>query len=201
MNYQFPIIETIDDILPAIKGRDEFIIADRDDHLIANYLVNFADTFPNPAEVNDPVVARNYAIRRECRGITFDKKSGKIIRRVYHKFFNLNERPETSQNNVDFSQDHVVMTKLDGSMIAPFYSEGQLRFGTKMGITEVAGPAEKFAYASRNYIDFSRNLIADGYTPIFEWTSRKQKIVIDYPEDNLVLTAVRHMITGEYVPY
>lgn len=38
-------------------------------------------------------------------------------------------------------------------------------------------------------------------TPIFEWCSRKQPIVIDYPEDKLVLTAIRHNITGEYFNY
>ena len=38
-------------------------------------------------------------------------------------------------------------------------------------------------------------------TPIFEWCSRKQRIVIDYPEDRLVLTAMRQLHTGEYVTY
>jgi len=37
-----------------------------------------------------------------------------------------------------------------------------------------------------------------GYTPIFEWTSRQQRIVIDYPEDRLVLLHVRNIETGEY---
>jgi len=201
MKYQFPVINHISEVQAAVRGLDEFICADRGDHLIFNYLVNFSTTFPDPMSVNDPETARLYALRRECRGLIFSKATGRVIRRPYHKFFNLNERPETSQNNIDLSQDHTVLTKLDGSMIAPFYSEGQLRFGTKMGITEVAGPAEKFAYASRSYIDFSRNLIADGYTPIFEWTSRQQRIIIDYPEENLILTAIRHMITGEYLPY
>lgn len=37
-------------------------------------------------------------------------------------------------------------------------------------------------------------------TPIFEWCSRKQRIVLDYPEDRLVLTACRENSTGQYVP-
>jgi RNA ligase len=44
-------------------------------------------------------------------------------------------------------------------------------------------------------------MTAANMTPIFEWCSRKQRIVIDYPVDRLVLTAVRENFTGEYVPY
>ena len=40
-----------------------------------------------------------------------------------------------------------------------------------------------------------------GKTPIFEWCSRKQRIVVDYPEDRLVLIAIRDNITGEYSTY
>ena len=40
-----------------------------------------------------------------------------------------------------------------------------------------------------------------GFTPIFEWCSRKQRIVIDYPEDRLVLLALRNNVSGEYKPY
>jgi RNA ligase len=38
-------------------------------------------------------------------------------------------------------------------------------------------------------------------TPIFEWCSRKQRIVVDYPEDRLVLIALRGTVTGEYKRY
>ena len=38
----------------------------------------------------------------------------------------------------------------------------------------------------------------NGFTPIFEWCSRKNRIVVDYPEDKLILTAVRLNSTGTY---
>jgi RNA ligase len=37
-----------------------------------------------------------------------------------------------------------------------------------------------------------------GWTPIFEWCSNKNRIVLDYPEDRLVLTAVRSFQAGYY---
>jgi len=40
-----------------------------------------------------------------------------------------------------------------------------------------------------------------GYTPLFEWVSPRCKIVLEYEKDNLVLTGIRHNITGEYIVY
>jgi T4 RnlA family RNA ligase len=43
--------------------------------------------------------------------------------------------------------------------------------------------------------------IERGQTPIFEWCSKKQQIVISYPNDRLVLTAIRDINSGEYKSY
>jgi len=138
-------------------------------------------------------------IRRECRGIIFDTVTGDIIRRPFHKFFNVNEREETQDNVVDLSQSHAILEKLDGSMIAPFVVNDQLIWGTKMGATEVAEPVEDFVLLNENYSQFARFIIRRGYTPIFEWCSRKQRIVLDYKEDQLILTAIRDLTTGRYM--
>ena len=222
MNYDFPIIKHLDDVRPAIEGRDEFIIAERDWGYVVNYMVSMTDTFP-PVLDNEywcpgckipvsetegcgsqrcPEAVNLAAIRRECRGLIFCKETGKITRRPFHKFFNVNERDETQIGRLDFSLPHSVNTKLDGSMISPFevtHGSGIIRFGTKMGITEVAMQAEEFVAKNMKYMEFSKWCIKNNLTPIFEWTSRQQRIVIDYPVDNLTLLAVRHMITGEFL--
>lgn len=205
MNYQFPVIRNISDVLPAIEGRSEFVVAVKDGYTVINYNVMFEDTFP-PVNVMVPgpfldtmFQDGDAAIRRECRGIIFDNETGDILRRPYHKFFNVNERPETE--NIPLYDDHIILDKLDGSMIAPFFNRGVLVFGTKMGATDVAKPVEEFVNNNPQYIDFSRDLIENGFTPIFEWCSRKQRIVLDYPEDRLILTALRHIETGIYANY
>jgi len=38
-------------------------------------------------------------------------------------------------------------------------------------------------------------------TPIFEWCSPRNKLVLDYGKDILVLTGLRHNKTGNYVPH
>jgi len=86
-------------------------------------------------------------------------------------------------------------------MITPIPIENHLRWGTKMGITDVSMGAETFVATHKNYEDFARMTLAMGFTPIFEWCSRKQRIVVDYAEDRLVLIALRNTMTGEYIKY
>jgi RNA ligase len=102
---------------------------------------------------------------------------------------------------IDLSRPHVILEKLDGSMITPVYTEAGIRWGTKMGITDVSMQAEVFVARTGGYRDFAEQCRVEGVTPIFEWCSRKQRIVVDYPEDQLVLIAIRDNVTGAYVPY
>ena len=201
MNYEFPIINNIADVLPAIEGREEFVVAEKDGYTVINYNVMFEDTFPDVRRIivdDIGIHSSHAAIRRECRGIIFDSKTGDIIRRPFHKFFNVNERDETQDHVIDLSRPHAILEKLDGSMIAPFIVDGKMIWGTKMGATDVAKPVEEFVATHPEYIQFAHDLIAHGLTPIFEWCSRKQRIVLDYKEDQLILTAVRHTINGNY---
>ena len=204
MNYEFPTITNISDVLPAIEGRDEFVVAEKEGYTVINYNVMMADTFPDVRTmiVDDiGVYSLHAALRRECRGIIFDSETGDIIRRPFHKFFNVNEREETQDHVVDLSRPHAILEKLDGSMIAPFIVDGELIFGTKMGATDVAKPVSEFVGRNPEYIKFAVEAIDNGWTPIFEWCSRKQRIVLDYKEDQLILTAMRHIKSGSYMNF
>ena len=48
MSYEFPVIKNISDVLPAIAGKEEFIVAERNGFNVINYLVNYELTFENP---------------------------------------------------------------------------------------------------------------------------------------------------------
>jgi RNA ligase len=201
MHYNFPCIEHIDDVLPAIAGRDEFIVVQKDGYQVVNYAVMMEDSFPpvdQSPELEFDILAQRNAIRRECRGLVFDL-DGKLIGRRYHKFFNVNERDETRFESVDFSKPHVVLDKLDGSMVSPCGIKGHILWMTKMGVTDTSMEAETFVATHPKYIEFAKETLEDGWTPVFEWCSNKNRIVLNYPEDQLVLTAVRHNETGYYV--
>jgi len=205
MDYQFPHITCLDDVLPAIEGRDEFIVARRDWGIVVNYMVSMADTFPEVKTAGGSAKMREEAdrikaIRRECRGLLF-YPDGRIMSRRLHKFFNVNERDETAAHTIDLSKPHVILEKLDGSMITPVITDAGIRWGTKMGITEVSMQAELFVAGNPQYSMFAQDMWIQGLTPIFEWCSRKQRIVVDYPQDRLVLIAIRDNVTGAYKSY
>jgi RNA ligase len=194
MHYTFPEIRTINDVLPHIEGREEFIVAEREGYTVINYVVAMADTFDmtGPDDLGG-------AIRRECRGLIFDA-DGNLMSRPFHKFFNVNERDETQTHEIDMSQPHVIMEKMDGSMIRPILVDGYLRLATKMGVTEVAMGAETWlAFQDSEYKEWLRFYIDSGYTPIFEWISPFNQIVLPYNIEDLVLLAIRDNVTGRYL--
>jgi T4 RnlA family RNA ligase len=193
----FPYIEHLDQIRDATQGRIEFNIMNKGDYIVANYSVKYDDTFPSLFDEISEEERLRRSILREIRGITFDK-NGKTIRRTMQKYFNYMEKPE-EVSFFDIKKEHVILEKLDGSMVSPFLVNNNLLYGTKAGVTDVSKLAEKFVNGKNNYFEFSMNMVENLYTPSFEFVSRKQRIVIDYEEENLILTAIRHMYTGEYI--
>ena len=192
MFYDFPEIKHIDDVLPHIDDKS-FVHAKKDGYQVINYVNMGNEAFP-------PVQSPGDAIRRECRGLVFDMQ-GNILNRRLHKFFNYGEREENLPDNVDFSQPHMILEKLDGSMISPCTINGEIRWISKMGITDTSLQAEAFVKKHPNYIDMAQHLLNSGFTPIFEWCSRQNRIVIDYPEDKLVLLAIRNNLYGVYTTW
>lgn len=197
MNYDFPKIIHIDDVIPHIEDRSEFKVMVKDWYTVINYMVGFDDTFSLIRTRSH----YNMWMRRECRGLIFDTETGNLISRPYHKFFNVGEREETDISKIDLNQPHVVLEKLDGSMIRPIPTKEGFRLATKAGVTDVAMNAEVFIADKPEYSKFIKSSISCGLTPIFEWVSRKNRIVVDYSKDNLILTGVRELKSGNYISY
>ena len=188
MHYEFPRNIRLDEVKRIVSDNPAFYIGERDGYIVANYLVSGSATHP-------PVVDRQTAIMRELRGLMFDH-DGNVISRRFQKFFNFGEREDVT--TLDLSKPHTILEKLDGSMITPVWINGYIRWCTKMGVTDVASQAEAFVAENSKYMEFAETLLPS-YTPIFEWCSRSQRIVIDYPEDQLVLVAIREVSNGLYV--
>ena len=137
MQYQFPTIKHIDDVLPALEGRDEFIVAERpeDGYKVINYVVAFHDSFDidvsNGYKTQHGEYVSKGVMRRECRGIIFDN-DGNLISRPFHKFFNAGEKTETGLSRLPMNEYHTVMEKVDGSMIRPIVADMVNDFDTYM---------------------------------------------------------------------
>lgn len=178
----FPI-RHIDDVLPFVRDRKDFVVADKGDYTVIDYVFAGEDTFDHPARI-------------ECRGIKF-APDGSVLARPLHKFMNIGQTPDTQPDKIDFSQPHVIMDKLDGSMIHPAIVNGDVVFMTRMGRTDVAQKAERHLPEVK---DFCRGLLLGGATPVFEWTAPENRIVVRYEESALTLLAVRNNVDGTYWP-
>lgn len=139
---------------------------------------------------------------RECRGIVFDKASGRVNGRPLHKFFNVGERESTRVENLDWSKVVRVMDKRDGSMIHTVQTASGVRLKSKKSFdSDVAKAAEAWmrAQPGQRVLSFVNSVAARNSTAIFEWTAPDARIVLFYPEAELRLLHVRHNQTGDYL--
>lgn len=190
----FPIINNITDVLYAIKDRKEFSVKDKDEFIIIDYNIVLSDTF-----YDDTLDSNILNLRRECRGLTFDAKTGDIVARKYHKFHNVNENLYCQYYDIDISKPHIILDKLDGSLINIVKQHGEYHLHTKNGYTDTAIKAEF-------EIDFTKHIklvetLGKHYTALFEYVSPNNLIVVQYNTPKLILTAIRHNMTGEYMLY
>ena len=177
------VIETLDDVLPFIAPDNGIIHSIHDGYSVINYVFTIDNTFDT-------------AIARECRGLKFDR-NGKLIARPFHKFFNLGEK-RLAQDE-PWHADHVVMDKLDGSMIHPAFVHDEVVFMTRMGVS--AQSRQALRDASPEMRDFCRAMLDAGQTPIFEYTSPENRVVLAYEEPELTLLAARDIRSGTYLPH
>src|ERR1035437_780174 len=161
-HYKFPVIKTLSDVYDAIDIKC-FYLVQKDGYQIVNYMFSSPEAFPD--------ISEQHAItKREFRGLKFDLE-GNLICRPYHKFFNVGERAETSLENIDVSKPHIILSKLDGSMVCPFIVNDVIIWGTKMGKTEVSDQVEMWLNQTgkiHQYSDYVRTIIGMGFSPIFE---------------------------------
>ena len=190
---------TLDRALEAIKDKPEFAYKVKDGYSVIDYNYMDSNTFTGKNESETTIL-------KNLRGTCFDA-NGKIIRLMYHKFHNLNENPEYHSDTVAATHgDHyTVEQKLDGSLISPIkITSANYRLGTRAGVTEVADMAEAYLKNANfdvllDYDNLIMTCLNLDLTPMFEFCSRKNRVVIDHPVDRLVLHGIRCMVTGTYV--
>ncbi len=183
----FPTITCLDDLMPHIESHKEIkVMRQENGTQVVCYIVAGDETFDNE-------------FTRECRGITFDK-DGKIISRPLHKFFNVNERESTQAHVLPWNTVTRVMDKRDGSMIIPVLVDGKVQIKTKKSFTsDVAKVAQKFFDDDRSDLMTGVvELLTSNFTPIFEYTSPTNRIVLPYEKDEMTLLHVRDNVSGRY---
>ena len=190
-HYPFPHIQTLADLQPHIAGHKSFHLLRRADFQIVQYGFLGRDMFADtPAG----------QMQRECRGIAF-APTGEVISRPFHKAFNLNESAQFMLSQVDFTRPHEVLEKLDGSLVRPLWTGGQLRLATKRGLTDTAGRVEAYinSHAQRcQWWSYLQEVWASRHTPLLEFVDPEHPIVVPYPSPGLYYLGSRHNVTGVY---
>ncbi len=139
----------------------------------------------------------------EARGATFDAETGELVSLPFEKFFNVNEKAHTQAALVeaDMANGFYVTEKLDGSMLTPIMTNsGPVLKTKKTAFSDVAAAANM--HATKNVLDLCTAMYEVDYTPIFEYMTPDNKVVLDYGEEpRFVLLAARDMQSGNYMSY
>lgn len=156
----------------------------------------------------DDVELWKHPLGLECRGSVFDNKTGRCLCRPFEKFFNFHEMTTEHQKEIEhqINSGHGVAftVKRDGSMITPvLLPSGELDFKTKKSFdSDVAKLAKE--YVTRSFpmlLEWCKDWLVRGYTPIFEFTSPDSEIVLSYGEEpTITLLALRNIVSGQYLP-
>jgi len=155
------------------------------DVYIYNYIMSDKEAFKDPKAT-------------ELRGLTITKENAK--ERVFlsiPKFFNVNEIPDTQVNVLKNKKIKKITEKLDGSLIQPVQIAGEIHLKTKNNFEKTQ------AKLAQDLLDeelefFILDCWDNGFQPLFELTGPKNKIIVDYKENKLVLIAVRNQ-EGEFI--
>lgn len=205
-NSIYPKDITIKDARDAIKDCQEFKEYIDHDRGLAffNYRWCNLGTFPPISDGKTDREKYLLAVRRECRGLVFDVKTGQVCARRFHKFFNVGERNECKEEFIDLNRPHILLAKHDGSLVSPIMIPGttDIEFASKSGITHITDMVVgRFLPKNQHYIEFGRKILQSGWTPLFEWCSLRNKIVLEYANDSLILLAIRNNKTGNYMKH
>jgi hypothetical protein len=117
--------------------------------------------------------------------------AGEPVSLSFPKFFNLKEHPGLSPT---IEPPFTVMEKLDGSTLIVSKYKGELILRTRGSVNAKLMPnGSELDYFQERYSKFFSSLSAEvtvPYSYIFEWVSPKNKIVLEYLEPEIFLTAI-----------
>ncbi len=186
----FKTITSVEDLRPHVANKKEIRFQLLPNGVtLACYMFMDSGTFDSPEAL-------------ECRGIAFDA-AGRVCSRPLHKFFNVGEKEWLSVDNLLNRDDIVaIFEKLDGSMLATAWVDGELKWRSKKSFgSDVVHLTHAFLAEPGNedLVAFATEVAADGYTAIFELTHPLARIVVPQDRPQLRLLHVRDNMTGEYV--
>jgi T4 RnlA family RNA ligase len=119
---------------------------------------------------------------------------------MLHKFYNLNQIPQTNIEIIKHKNIKNISTKMDGSLIGFFQLPNKKVYPMTKGsfTNEVIDQVNNYLKKNVQIINFIENMFDKGFYPLFEWVSPKNQIVLHYNEESLTLLQIRDE-NGKYL--
>jgi T4 RnlA family RNA ligase len=152
-----------------------------------------------------PLPARPDINAFDMRGTTFVfDKDGKIWKKflMLPKFFNLNQVESTLYHNVKDKKIKHISIKEDGSLVAFMMTPDEKLFAkTIRGFdNDQATAAYGLLYQWEDHVLWVKSLLNQGLTPLFEYVSWDNRIVLKYSSPELRFIGARDNHNGMFFP-
>jgi T4 RnlA family RNA ligase len=163
-----------------------------------NYFLCYYSYFIHPIESEPEITGM------DCRGITFVfNKDGSLYKRFFmlKKFFNLNQVEETQYSIVKNKKIKNITSKEDGSLIAFMNLPNEKVFAKTQGgfDNDQLLAAMKLYNENQDLQVFIKTFLFNrNETPLFEYVSFDNRIVLQYSKSELRFIGVRNNLTGKY---
>jgi T4 RnlA family RNA ligase len=167
--------------------------------VVFNYFLCGYNMFANP------IPGRSGIHAFDMRGATFVfNHDGTLYKKflMLPKFFNINEVESTQYHLLKDKKIKSITVKEDGSLIAFMeLPNGQIYAKTLGGLdNDQVKAAMKFYDNDINLQLAVDEMITRDYTPLFEYVSFDNKIVLNYKETQLRLIGMRDNVNHDYIP-
>jgi len=152
-----------------------------------------------------PFVILNYTdgcrewdeVARFCRGLIVDTRTWTVAAQPFSKFWNVGERPET-QVEVLPREPFAIFEKVDGSLGVSYRDEsGKLVLASRGSFTSDQALRGTQMLRALAHIEE----IPESLTMVFEIVYRKNRLVVPYDFEGLVLLAIFNRESGEELPW
>jgi len=196
---------TYEDALEMVKEFKNFNYSMKEREIRGYKVVTFEYFLCNYEKFINPLIKRPEVHGLDMRGVTFVfNKDGSLFKRFFmlKKFFNLDQVESTQYYLIKDKKIRSVTDKADGSLVAFMYLPDESIFcKTIAGFDNDQSIAGMDIFEKDTNINFTvKALLFAGYTPLFEYVSYNNRIVLKYNKADLILIGYRNNNTGQYIP-
>ncbi len=137
---------------------------------------------------------------RELRGAVYDERTGEMVSRPFHKFFNYKEPPH-GLGAEDFKGEEVFLApKVDGYLLQVYRWEGEVRLASRHSLEPpLVGSIAKELWSEELQSAVQGLLREAPLTLLFEAVSPERPVLVRYDSPGLHLIALRRVDTGDYL--